>query len=798
MKFKSFFFFLFLFSTISLFSQSNPKLEMRGVWVASLGIDWPLSATGTSAAVIQSQKNEYISLVEKHKQAGMNAIFFHVRPTCDAVYKSSYEPWSQYVTGQQGVAPSDPNYDPLTFAVEETHKRGMELHAWLNPYRALLSGGNVNSVASTHVIKAHPEWIIKCSTTEYRFLNPGLPEVRAYVTNVIVDILKRYDVDGIHFDDYFYPYASYGSFNDDPAFAKYPNGFTSKTLWRENNVHLLMKMINDSIKYYKPWVKFGISPSGNPSVNQEIFVNSSAWFAGTYTDTSGKAQKVTPYVDYILPQLYWVGFSGYLPIWASESYLNGRHLYIGHAAYRFNEPSWPSTECGNQVLTSRGTPTSRGGVYFSSVSVTYNYAGCWDTLKHNYYSNYAVVPPMSWLPGSNTKPNAPTNLRRVLNSASGKYELTWDKPSKASDGDSAFIYIVYRSDNSTIDITNGNNIFGSTGQTFLSSTYARYSATKGNYYAVTCTDRYGNESAMSNVFVFDPAGLAPDKPVLTTPANNDDKQSTSATLYWQKANKAETYSMQVSTDPTFLTNVVQYFEEMDNLFCYYKGIRPGIKYYWRVKAHSFAESAYSDAFCFEAGYPVAPVLATPAHASTDVSLNPVFTWYKTAKATSYRFMLATSSTFNPTSTIIKDTTVSDTALQVLNLATNKLHFWRVKASNQYGESDWTTTVGFRTTASTDVKKENGIISDFNLMQNYPNPFNPSTRITYSVPVNSFVTLKVYDVLGNEIETLVNTQMAAGTYTITFPSSAKQLTSGVYFCKITAGNFTDMKKMVLIK
>ncbi len=798
MKFRSIQLLIILLLPFALFPQNNPKHEMRGIWIASLGIDWPLSGRGTSAAVIQSQKNEYVALVEKHKLAGMNAMFFHVRPTCDAVYKSDIEPWSSYLTGTQGVAPSDPNYDPLTFAIEETHKRGMELHAWLNPYRAVLSGGSVNSLAATHVVKTHPEWIIKCNGSEYRFLNPGLPEVRAYVTNIIVDLLKRYDLDGIHFDDYFYPYTDYGSFNDDATFAKYPYGFTNRAAWRENNVHLLMKMIDDSVKYYKPWVKFGISPSGNPSVNTSIFVNSTPWLKGEYVDTLGVAQKVAPYVDYMLPQLYWVGFSGYLPIWASTSYLNGRHLYIGHAAYRFHEASWPATECGSQVLTSRGTPTSQGGVYFSSKSVTQNLAGCWDTLKHNYYANYAIVPSMPWLPGNNKKPNAPTNLRAELNSTSGKYELTWDKPSKAADGDTAFIYIVYRSETSTIDITKGNNIFGTTGQLVLSNAYARYSATKGDYYVVTCVDRYGNESALSNVYKLNPTGLAPEKPVLIAPANNNATQSSVTTLSWQKAAKAESYTVQVSTDPTFASDILLQFIEMEVTSCYFKGLRPGIKYYWRVKAHSFAESAYSDVYSFEAGYPMPPVLATPAHASVDVPLNPVFTWYKAAKATSYRFMLATSSTFNPASTVVKDTTITDTVLQVKNLALNKLHFWKVQAINQYGQSDWPTTVGFRTTNSTAVEENKGIVKDFCLMQNYPNPFNPSTQITYIVPKNSFVSVKVYDVLGNEIETLVNQGKPAGTYTITFPLYNRQLPSGVYFCKISAGNFSDMKKMVLIK
>jgi len=797
MTFKKSLIILILFSGMCLFAQTDqPKREMRGIWMASLGIDWPRT-TGTSAAAIQAQKNELISMLNSHKVNGMNAIFFHIRPLCDAVYKSSVEPWSRYLTGQQGAAPSDPSYDPLTFAVQEAHKRAMELHAWLNPYRALASGGSTSSLAANHVINVHPEWIIKCNGSEYRFLDPGLPAVRAYVTNIIVDILKRYDVDGIHFDDYFYPYTDYGTFNDDATFAKYSNGFTNRAKWRENNVHLLLKMIDDSVKYYKPWVKFGVSPAGSNSVNSTIYVNTDPWLQGTYTDTLGVAKKVNPYIDYILPQLYSAGINNTLPAWSGTSYLNGRQVYVGHGAYLYGGSSYPVTECGTQINISR-TSNSSGSVYFSSQSVLTNIAGCSDTMRHNYYSNFALVPQMSWLPGSNKKPNAPSNLRIELNASTGKYELKWDKPALAADGDSAFFYLVYRAESSNIALDNARNIFNTTCETILPPTFSKFSATKGNYYTVTCVDRYGNESGKSNVLQFDPSPATPDKPVLLAPANGDQGQSSAALLKWRKSAKAESYSVQVSTDPNFASNILMNYVEMTDTTCYFRGVAGGTKYYWRIKAHSYGESQYSDVYTFEAGYPSAPVLAYPAHASTNVSLNPVFWWYKNAKAATYRFMLATSSTFSPSTTVVKDTIMVDTTLRVYGLSLNKMYFWRVKAINSYGESDWPTNFGFRTTNNPDAVEKEGVINDYSLMQNYPNPFNPSTQISYSLPKASFVTIKIYDILGNEIETLVNQEKPAGLYTVSFPQRAQGLTSGVYFCKITAGNFIQMRKMMLLK
>jgi uncharacterized lipoprotein YddW (UPF0748 family) len=777
---------------------TNPKREMRGIWMASLGIDWPTNV-GTSASTIAQQKNQFVAILDQHKVSGMNAIFFHVRPQCDAVYKSSIEPWSSYLTGRQGTAPSDTNYDPLTFAIQESHKRGVELHAWLNPYRVVLSGGSVSSLAANNVVNLHPDWIIKCSGSEYRFLNPGLPEVRAYVVKVIMDIVRRYDVDGIHFDDYFYPYSDYGTFTDNTTFSAHPNGFTDVTAWRKNNVHLLLTEINDSIKAVKPWIKFGISPSGNNSVNAGIYVDCSSWLAGTYTDTTGKAVKGAPYIDYILPQLYWVGFSGLLPSWSGDSFLNGRHLYIGQAAYRYSEGTFPANELSTEVQLSRGNVNSSGGVYFSSQSIINNLASCRDSLRHNYYSNYSLTPKMSWLPGAATKPNAPTNFKCVLNTTNNKYEFTWDKPAKASDGDTAFSYVVYRFDTHPSSLDNGNNILGTTGDVTLSNSYAKYSSTKGNYYVVTCIDRYGNESAMSTVYKFDTTNIAPTKPMLALPANGDSSQGVNATLKWRKSSNTESYALQISTSPTFLSGTIVYLVELQDTTYTFKGLSSGLNYYWRVAANSIGGTANSDTYCFKAGFPTAPVLATPAHASTNVSLNPIFKWYKQSIAASYEFWLSTSSTFSPATSTVLDTTINDTSLGIYTkLATNKTHYWKVRAINSLGASDWSSSFGFRTTSSTDVEDVNASPKSYQLNQNYPNPFNPTTTITYVIPKSGFVSVKVYDVLGNEVETLVNGVKSAGTYSIQFPMQNKQLPSGVYFYKMSVDNFISIKKMILIK
>ena len=222
------------------YSQSNnPKREFRGAWIATvLNLDWPSSPYLTT----EQQKKQLLDILDGLQEAGINAVVFQIRSECDAMYQSSIEPWSYWLTGQQGKAPN-PFYDPLKFAVEEAHKRGMELHAWMNPYRAVRSAGNYTN-STNHVSQQHPEWILQFGNL--KILDPGLPQVRNYVTSIIIDLVSRYDVDGIHFDDYFYQQGI--TTEDANTFQNYSRGFTNLGDWRRDNVNLLVKQIYDSIQ----------------------------------------------------------------------------------------------------------------------------------------------------------------------------------------------------------------------------------------------------------------------------------------------------------------------------------------------------------------------------------------------------------------------------------------------------------------------------------------------------------------------------------------------------------------------
>ena len=275
----------------------------------------------------------------------------------------------------------------------------------------------------------------------------------------------------------------------------------------------------------------------------------------------------------------------------------------------------------------------------------------------------------------------------------------------------------------------------------------------------------------------------------------------SATLVWSVNANGERYIVQVAKDSTFNSNLVLFVGEYRNNQIVVRNVIPGQIYYWRVKAFGqVGESEYSDVYSFQSGIPLAPVLNSPPHATYNVTLTPVFTWFKTNAATSYGFQLATTVQFYDTSIII-DQTIMDTTLVVTTpLTPNKNHFWRVSAINIYGASFWPTGFGFKTTSATDIEREE-IPTEFSLNQNHPNPFNPVTQIRYTLPQLNNVTLKIYDILGREVKILVNSEQPAGAYRLEWNGTnnfGTQVSSGMYIYRIVAGKFIKSNKMILLK
>lgn len=378
--------------------------EFRGVWVATVdNIDWP-SRPGLSTR--QAQR-ELLTLLDRARASGLNAIILQVRPAGDALYRSRLEPWSEYLTGRQGRAPS-PAWDPLAFAVAEAHKRGMELHAWFNPYRAKHPSAK-GRVAATHLARARPALVKRYGT--HLWMDPGEPEVRAQTVRVITDVVARYDIDGVHLDDYFYPYKERDpqgrtiEFPDSGSYARYlaSGGALGRDDWRRQNVDQLVEELYHAIHATKPWVKFGVSPFGiwRPG-NPEIVRGFDA-----YTELYADARKWLRegWVDYFTPQLYWPLAAPAQPYpvllrWWAEQNVMGRNLWPGNYTSRVGERSrtaWRTDEIVAQIDATRAEAGATGNVHFSAKVFLQDRDSLATRMGAETYPAPALIPASPWL-----------------------------------------------------------------------------------------------------------------------------------------------------------------------------------------------------------------------------------------------------------------------------------------------------------------------------------------------------------------------------------------------------------------
>lgn len=370
-----------------------PKREMRAAWVATVeNIDWPSSKRLTA----EQQQTEFKNMVKRYADAGFNALFVQVRPCADAFYPSPYEPWSPYLTGTRGT---DPGYDPLKFMVDECHRQGLEFHAWFNPYRAIINVA-ADRTGIDHITKLKPEWFITYGNI--KLFNPGLPEVWTYIKEIIIDVVKKYDIDGVHLDDYFYPYKIPGKiFPDTKTYQLYNQGLSLDD-WRRHNVDTVIHLLHDAIAKEKSYIKFGVSPFGVWR-NKHVDANGSATRAGctNYDDLYADILKWlrNDWIDYAAPQLYWetgnrlCDYNTLAQWWNDHSY--GKQIYIGHASYRLLEktPSWNHAgQICNQININRGLKNIYGSVYYNSNSMMKNPHHIMDSLQLHYYAKLSLAP----------------------------------------------------------------------------------------------------------------------------------------------------------------------------------------------------------------------------------------------------------------------------------------------------------------------------------------------------------------------------------------------------------------------
>jgi len=547
--------------------EAAPKHEFRGVWLSTVAnIDWPQDKYDSEA----KKQADLVDFLDTLKDAGINAVLFQVRPACDAMYDSPYEPWSYWFSGTQGKGPSaDSLWDPLEFAVTEAHKRGMELHAWVNPYRAVHAPDMIDSsfyLHESHVFKTHPEWILKFNSVY--ILDPGQQAVRDYILNVFMDIVNRYDIDGLHMDDYFYPYSGINN-EDSLTFEKESRGFSDIHDWRRNNINLLVQTVSDSIDEVKPWVKWGISPFGIYRPNIPAGIEGFDAWSVLYCDPLAWLEAGS--VDYITPQCYWQFGGGQdygklIPYWASQAKKHKRHFYPGQAMYRAGTERFPQGEIPRQIRLNRKTDGCQGSIFFTANNFYQNPKNTIDSLKKDLYAKPALWPVYSHQKGKVIKSPAVFAERM----GDEKIMLTWEPDPEA------WGYVVYRS--------KSQKELGRTGETILdiiTDGEGKYPDLTNEqwFYAVSALNYYKLESKPAfAVYDF----VAPRRPYIGSEA-----KGWWVPFVWEAYPQAEHYHIQVATDKDF--SFVVYEERLLPRNRLNKQLPKGYTYYWRIKADNTEE-----------------------------------------------------------------------------------------------------------------------------------------------------------------------------------------------------------------
>ena len=686
----------------TLYADTYPKREMRSVWLATVWcLDWPRSGPnnsdliqGTTQAKMNSQKTQLENLISSLKAAGFNSVNFQIRSNCDAMYKSSYEPWCQYLTGTRGTAPYN-NWDPLAYCVELCHQYGMECHAWVNPFRFSTSSSTSSSYPSTTQDKAmiNNGWILEYNNTSV--LNPGIAEVRDYIVNkVCKEIVTNYDIDGLVFDDYFYP-------NGTPLntegydYDLYQESGTTMTHadWRRDNVNKTMRAVYDMVQSLKPAIKFGIAPAGVAETGAKAHgiepagITSQGYqYNGIFADPVGWI--LDGYIDYISPQLYWPTTNESSPFkplckwWNALAKEYNVGCYISHdiagSVNAWNNSEDDYTERNTQVSYNRETAVNNnpGSIFYSASYISGpRTSGFGDNLKENFFQ-YRALTPKVVRDGEEAKlvdPGKVTNLKRSSSTLSwtaisGFYNMRYAVyaiPLSVGRTDAASD--IHTSDGGfkaeyLIDVTYGNTMSG---------------VPTGNYwYAVTAVDCYGNEWAAATI---DEPVLGDATITLNTPADNSTLTFGNNSFSW--TSDGEQFRFQISENSDFSTTLTDEEITETRITISTADLTDGATYYWRVQASKTGyNSVWSDvrAFTMETRPSIDLALVSPVASATIDAENETFTWSGLEGAT-YTFEIAEATTFaNP----IISLTTTDTGytLDVTRLASSKSYYWRVSAT----------------------------------------------------------------------------------------------------------------------
>ena len=617
-----------------------PKREQRGIWMTAYLSDWPSGAiTASNTPIMQ---NACRKMLDTMRVNHINVVYYHVRAMCDAMYNSAYEPWSSYVSGTRGVAPA---FDPFEFLVEEAHKRGIEVYAWVNPYR-YGHGDNMWGQSELDYVYTHPDWLL---TTSYEtVLNPGIPEVRQRVVDVCKDILVKYDVDGLVFDDYFYN-------QDNPSFSldadlynayKQAGGTMAQGDWRRENVNQMVKDVNDMVKTTKPWVRFGIGPAGvacsNPAVAAQYGVEPSPgsdWqYNQIYSDPMAWVTRGT--IDFLAPQVYWNTSGTFIPVttwWGKIAARFNRHIYISQ--WVPDDAGWTLNEYVKQGRVMREAMAAGGNpgmVYFryytwrnksEKIDGKVRQLRIW--LKDSLYSTIALNPVPAWLTPDQT-------YTTVTNLSYNDGTLTWDSIPNVR-------YVVYTIPDGVEDKDFHCQAKYIEGVSYWASFILPAAKREGYRYAVSILDRWENEYTPVT------PGVVPsqaEKPILTYPENGGQVTEMSA-LQW--SSDASNFVVQVFADAQMQSLVTQ--TEVDSTSCPMTKI-PFLtegNYWWRVIARGLNQTDnVSDLWQFTLGR---MRIVSPTQGEEEVSLIPTITWTTGASGTTYLLELSTTSNMNNPDTV---------------------------------------------------------------------------------------------------------------------------------------------------
>jgi uncharacterized lipoprotein YddW (UPF0748 family) len=435
---------------------AKPKRQFRASWIATTAnVDWP-SKPGLD---VDTQKAEYQRFLDEANEYRLNAVVTQIRPTADAFWPSKHEPWSRWITGTQG---KDPGYDPLAFAVDATHAAGLEFHAWLNPYRISMKestgdvGTDPSKLSADHPARKHPDWVVAYPKKDGQlYYNPGIPEVREFVIEAMMEAVDKYDIDAIHFDDYFYPYpVGTEQFDDADTFKKYGGDFTDIADWRRDNTDQLIRGLGKRIKKSKPWVRFGISPFGvwrnksNDPLGSDTTAGAET-YSSLYADTRKWVRK--GWIDYIAPQIYWAmtlkaaSYKVLTQWWDDVCSGVDCQLFVGEATYKVDvdtaSPEWKGDpkELLNHLTLDRTHPEIDGNIYFSATSVRQDKLDAMTLLRDEHYTRPALVPAPKHLGGK--APKAP-KVSSLSHDGKG-YTLKWRDASRRDGIDATGWYAIY-------------------------------------------------------------------------------------------------------------------------------------------------------------------------------------------------------------------------------------------------------------------------------------------------------------------------------------------------------------------